>query len=165
MEISLIMFREDGDKREIPLIPGNNIVGRKQDCVIRIPLSTVSRHHAQIAIDDHKALLKDLGSSNATFLNNKRVTTETELKPGDQIMIGPVIFTVRIDGQPNDNEIIEIRSKITRDHKAKGGVNVGTSKHVYISDEEIDPISALEALASSADQTAIDAGEENEFTD
>lgn len=164
MDISLIMFREDGNKREIPLASGENIVGRKQDCFIRIPLGTVSRHHAQIIVNDNIAVLKDLGSSNATFLNNKRIAKE-ELKPGDQITIGPVIFTVRINGMPSDSEIIEIRSKITRDHKAKGGVNVGTSKHVYISDEEIDPISALEALASSADQTAIDAGEENEFTD
>ena len=42
---------------------------------------------------------------------------------------------------------------------------MGTSKHVYVSDEEVDPIAALEALASSADGTAIEGEEEDEDED
>ena len=164
MDVSLVMFREDGSRREIPLARGVNTIGRKQDCTICIPLGVVSRHHAEIRVDEASATIKDLGSSNSTFLNNRRVNEEG-LEPGDQIMIGPVIFTVRMNGKPGDNEIIEIRTKVSEDHAATGGRNVGTSQHVYISDEDIDPISALEALASSADQTAIDPEEENEFSD
>ena len=80
------------------------------------------------------------------------------LEPGDQIVIGPVVFTVQIDGEPADDEIIQIRTKLAASEVAKtrgGASSVGTSKHVYMSDDEVDPISALEALASSADQTAI----------
>lgn len=164
MNVSLIMFRHDGQQRDIPLEPGANVIGRKQDCAIRIPLSVVSRHHAEIRLDDSGAILKDLGSSNSTYLNNRRVTEEN-LKPGDQIMIGPVIFTVQINGQPGSEEIFKIRSKISKEHTAEGGINVGTSQHVYISDEDIDPISALENLASSAEQTAIDSEAHNELSD
>jgi len=164
MNVSLIMFRQDGQQRDIPLAPGVNIIGRKQDCAIRIPLGMVSRHHAEIRLDESGATLKDLGSSNSTFLNNRRVTEEG-LEPGDQIMIGPVIFTVQIDGHPGNEEIVKIRSKVSKEHTAKGGINVGTSQHVYISDEDIDPISALENLASSAEQTAIDLEDHNGLSD
>lgn len=164
MNFSLIMFRQDGQQRDIPLAPGITVIGRKQDCTIRIPLGMVSRHHAQIQLDDSSATLKDLGSANSTFLNNRRVTEEG-LEPGDQIMIGPVIFTVQIDGLPGNDEIVKIRSKVSRDYSATGGINVGTSQHVYISDEDIDPISALENLASSAEQTAIHSEDDNELSD
>lgn len=155
MEINLIMFREDGAKRVFPLSQGETTIGRKDDCNIRIPLAVVSRHHAVIQVEEDGAVLKDLGASNGTYLNNHKVT-EDDLEPGDQIMIGPVVLTVQMDGEPSDDEIVEIRTKIPVHGKAKqGGAAVSTSNHVYATDDEIDPISALEELASSADQTAI----------
>lgn len=155
MDIQLVMFREDGSKRMFPLGPGSTTIGRKDDCNIRIPLATVSRRHAEVVVEAEGVTLKDLGAANGTYLNNERIE-EDELEPGDQIMIGPVVFTVQIDGNPGDDELVEIRSKVHLSGKAaKGGAGLATSKHVYASDEEVDPISALEALASSADQTAI----------
>ena len=155
MDVKLIMFREDGSKRVFPLDPGGTTIGRKDDCDIRIPLAVVSRHHAEVVFEDDSAVIKDLGAANGTFLNNRRVEEE-DLEPGDQIMIGPVVFIVLIDGSPSDDELVEIRTKVSASSKAKQhSASVGTSKHVYTSEEDIDPISALEELASSADQTAI----------
>lgn len=155
MDVKLIMFREDGSKRVFPLGPGGTTIGRKDDCDIRIPLAVVSRHHAEVVLEEDGAVIKDLGAANGTFLNNRRIDEE-DLEPGDQIMIGPVVFTVLIDGSPGDDELVEIRTKVLAGSKVKQhSASVGTSKHVYTSEEEIDPISALEELASSADQTAI----------
>ena len=155
MKAKLIMFRQDGTKREFPLHSGATTVGRKEDCTIRIPLSTVSRRHCEIFLEDDGLTLKDLGAANGTYLNNRKVTEE-ELEAGDQIVIGPVVFTLQVNGEPSDDEIIKIRSKVASTKAAgKGAARVGTSKHVQVSSEEEDPISALEALASSADQTAI----------
>ncbi len=161
MDVKFIMFREDGTRRVFPLSDGVTTIGRKDDCNIRIPLAVVSRRHAEVSLADDGAVLRDLGAANGTFLNNRRVTEE-DLEPGDQVTIGPVVFTVQIDGEPSDDEIIEVRTKVSA-HKyaGKGGASVGTSAHVFASDEEIDPISALEALASSADQTAIDPEDED----
>ena len=101
-------------------------------------------------------MLKNTGASNGTFLNNTRIEDEEDLEPGDQIMIGPVVFTVQIDGSPGDDELVAIRSKVrVTSTGGQKGAGIATSKHVYTPDEEIDPIAALEALASSADQTAI----------
>ena len=156
-DVKLIMFREDGSRREFDLVPGATTIGRKDDCTIRIPLAMVSRRHAEVVLDGDDVMLRDLGASNGTFLNNRKVTEE-ELEPGDQIVIGPVVFTVQIDGDPPNDEIIKIRSKVAAAKSAvsgAGGARVGTSKNVSMSDDEMDPISALEALASSADQTSI----------
>lgn len=159
MNAKLIMFRQDGSKREFPLPPGSTTVGRKEDCTIRIPLGTVSRRHCEIFVEDDGLTLKDLGAANGTFLNNRKITEE-ELEPGDQIVIGPVVFTVQVNGEPSEDEIIKIRTKIAKS-AGKGAARVGTSKHVKMSTDESDPISALEALASSADQTAIHPDDED----
>ncbi len=156
------MFREDGSRRVFPLNLGVTTIGRKDDCNIRIPLSMVSRRHAEVLVEDDGAVLKDLGAANGTFLNNRRIDEE-DLEPGDQITIGPVVFTVQIDGKPGDDEIIEVRTEVSASQEAvQHAAGVATSNHVFASDEEVDPISALEALASSADQTAINAEEEEE---
>lgn len=160
MDVKLVMFREDGSRREFVLEKGATTIGRKDDCTIRVPLATVSRRHAEIFVDDHATIIRDLGAANGTLLNNRRVT-EDDLEAGDQIVIGPVVFTVQIDGKPSNEEIVRIRTKVAPGQaKGAGAARVGTSKHVYMSDEEVDPISALEALASSADQTALTPEEE-----
>ncbi len=160
MDFKLIMFREDGSRRDFALPKGITTIGRKDDCTIRIPLGTVSRRHAELVVESGNAIIRDLGAANGTFLNNRRVT-EDDVEAGDQIVIGPVVFTVQINGKPTDDEIIRIRTKVAQGQaKGAGTARVGTSKHVYMSDEEVDPISALEALASSADQTAIDPEED-----
>lgn len=160
MDVKLVMFREDGSKRMFSLEPGTTKIGRRDECNIRIPLAVVSRNHAEIVVDEDGAVLRDLGGANGTYLNNRRIEEE-DLEPGDQIVIGPVVFTVQIDGVPGDDELVEIRTKVPAGRaSAQQGARAGTSKHVYTSDDEIDPISALEALASSADQTAIDPEDE-----
>lgn len=65
-------------------------IGRdpKNDVVIADP--RVSYHHAWIGIFNHKAVLRDLGSTNGTFLNTQIETpvSEVELTPGDTIFFG-----------------------------------------------------------------------------
>lgn len=160
MDVKLIMFRENGTRRDFPVPLGVTTIGRNNDCHIRIPLAEVSRRHAEIALDDNGPVLRDLGAANGTFLNNRRIQEEEDLEPGDQIVIGPVVFTVQIDGDPGVDELVEIRTRISSERAEGGRATVNTSKHVYMSDEEIDPIAALEALASSADQTAIEPEED-----
>lgn len=163
MDVNLVMFREDGSKRVFALRPGVTTIGRKDDCTIRIPLAMVSRRHAEVVVEDEGVVLKDLGAANGTFLNSRRVQ-EDDLHPGDQIMIGPVLFTVQIDGEPADAELIAVRSTLAAGGKdqRKRGASVATSSHVFTADDEVDPISALEALASSADQTAINPEDDEE---
>lgn len=158
MNFKLVIFRDDGSKRVFALEPGVTTLGRKEDCTIRIPLAVVSRYHAEITVDDDTATLKNLGASNGTFLNNERIEQE-DIAAGDQITIGPVMLLCQIDDEPSDKELLEIRARAMAE-SGSGIFGVGTSDHVSMSDDDVDPIAALEALASSADQTAIDPEDE-----
>ncbi len=101
MQASLVMFKADGSRRDFPLRAGAMVVGRKNSCELRIPLSSVSRQHCEISLKGDTVKLKDLGSSNGTYHNSIRVQ-EAELEAGDEIVVGPVVFTVVIDGVPDD---------------------------------------------------------------
>ncbi len=111
MDAQFVMFKENGERKEFALRNQTTIVGRKDDCDIRIPLKEVSRQHAEIQITRHGVHVKDLGSSNGTYVNNERIK-ERDLVPGDHLVIGPVVFTLQIDGEPSD--IRPVKTKLRR---------------------------------------------------
>ncbi len=99
MDVLLVMFKADGSRKEFPISKTRIKIGRTQRCELRVPLSSVSREHCEILIEKDGVTLRDLGSSNGTYHNHKRVQV-APLKAGDEIAIGPVVFTVVINGQP-----------------------------------------------------------------
>lgn len=101
MNVTLVLVNEDGKSQEVALKRPLNVIGRQTDVAIRIPSQNVSRHHCEVSIADHKVVIKDLGSSNGTFVNKKRVT-QADLKPGDKISVGGKVFVVRVNGIPED---------------------------------------------------------------
>lgn len=100
MNISLLMVTSDGQSKELPPMKLPVIIGRSEDCKLRVPLAAVSRHHCELVEDDDELLIRDMKSSNGTFVNKERVTKDRELVPGDLISVGPIVFVVRIDGHP-----------------------------------------------------------------
>ena len=63
-------------------------IGRGEASDVLIDNVSVSRRHAEIREENGAWLLRDLGSSNGTFLNGQRVTAELPLRPGDEISFG-----------------------------------------------------------------------------
>lgn len=99
MNVSLVMVKADGSSKEVVLGRTSTLIGRDESARLRIPLPSVSRKHCLIEVQGSELVIKDLGSSNGTYVNGRRVR-ETELEPGDLLCVGPVVFVVRIDGQP-----------------------------------------------------------------
>lgn len=99
MEVTLIAVQPDGSTRPVRMKRARLIVGRKPDCDIRIPVPSVSREHCEIVLEDGKLKVRDLGSSNGTYVNRERVQ-ESELGPGSMLGVGPAVFVVTIDGNP-----------------------------------------------------------------
>lgn len=64
----------------------NITVGRSGDCDIWIEDNTISRRHFEIEQRDGGYFVKDLKSTNGTFINNRRIET-AQLNPGDKIQI------------------------------------------------------------------------------
>jgi pSer/pThr/pTyr-binding forkhead associated (FHA) protein len=73
------------------------IIGREKGCKIRIPSSSISRQHCRLAAINDVLTVKDLGSSNGTFVNEGRIGELSYLKPGDVLRVGPYRFLVRYD--------------------------------------------------------------------
>lgn len=177
--IVLAMFKSDGTRRDFPLVKERVIIGRKVNCDLRIPLTSVSRQHCELTVNGSGVRVKDLGSSNGTYHNSQRVQ-EAHLSAGDELVIGPVVFTLVVDGQPED--IKPVRTIVGGEGserapavQAAGGessptVVVGSDDDVDIAgmleeddaiptvdiadDEDDDPIAALESLAGDDDDAS-----------
>lgn len=73
------------------------LIGRDLDCDIRVVNKEVSRHHAVIYTEDGKTFVKDLSSSNGTFVNGVRISAESSpLVAGDAVVLGELSFTFRM---------------------------------------------------------------------
>jgi len=107
MQVVLVMFRSDGERRSFSVTRDVTVIGRREDCDLRIPLSEVSRKHCRFIKDGDSIRIEDLGSSNGTYHNGQRVQ-EAILSPGDTIQIGPVLFCIQIDGVPAEEEMAPI---------------------------------------------------------
>ncbi|HXI34757.1 MAG TPA: FHA domain-containing protein, partial [Gemmatimonadales bacterium] len=82
-----------GDQ-SIELQPGRAlVVGRAVTSDVPIYDPTISRRHAEVALSDRGVKVKDLGSSNGTFLNGARVT-DAEASANDIVTFGKVAFKV-----------------------------------------------------------------------
>ena len=104
MQVVLIMFRSDGERRSFSLPKDTTVIGRREDCDLRIPLAEVSRKHCRFIIEGDTLRLEDMGSSNGTFHNGERIQSAV-VQPGDTVQVGPCIFVIQIDGVPSDEEI------------------------------------------------------------
>jgi DNA-binding winged helix-turn-helix (wHTH) protein len=82
-------------ERQIPLLPGENILGRSDEAHVVLDLGRVSRLHARIVVLNDKVVLEDLGSKNGTFLRGQPVTRPSELQDGDEISIGRAVLVFR----------------------------------------------------------------------
>lgn len=99
MNVILVGFTKKGVRKDIPLPGATTVIGRTPDADLQIPVSDVSRRHCQISLNGAKVTVKDLGSSNGTFVNDVKIG-ETTLRPGDRLRVGPFTFVIQIDGKP-----------------------------------------------------------------
>ena len=95
---SVKLIAQRGAKRgtEVVIRREQTLIGRSRSCQICIPAPQVSRQHCAILIENGQVLVRDLGSTNGTFVNGVQVS-EHELSTGDTLTIGNVIFLVKIE--------------------------------------------------------------------
>ena len=168
MDVKLVMFKKDGQQKSFSVGEGVTVLGRAEDCELRLPIANVSRRHCELHVGAEAVTAKDLGSSNGTYVNNKRVT-ECGLKAGDRLVVGPVVFTVQIDGVPGEIQHVKTRGQLLAESGETGVDELvdleenivaqpgasdagGVEMEALESEEDIDPISALEALAAESDE-------------
>ena len=87
----LIQTTETNSQKIHELKPGENTIGREADNSITVMYADVSRHHAQVEVNNGRIIIKDLKSSNSTFVNDTKVES-WELQDGDSVRCGSAIF-------------------------------------------------------------------------
>jgi len=87
----LILVSLDGSR--VPLLDPTTF-GRASDNAVALRDASVSSHHAAIRRDGAFWVVEDLGSTNGTWLNHKRVDGRAVIKEGDQIQMGSQMIHV-----------------------------------------------------------------------
>lgn len=82
--------------REIDLLDGEATLGRSRTSTVRLEHESVSRSHALLTLSHGEAILKDLNSSNGTYVGGKRISRETRLQSGDRVQLGAAVIDLRI---------------------------------------------------------------------
>jgi hypothetical protein len=162
MEVTLVMYKADGARRDFPLCKARVLIGRDNACELRVPLPSVSRKHCELKVASGSVKLRDLGSSNGTFINGNKVKAETPLSPGDRIQVGAVIFTVIIDGVPASLEpsdtLMAAQAQAERDHGAAGPAEAKARKSRQDASSRKDDVKpATPSKAASAASDELDA--------
>jgi hypothetical protein len=63
------------------------LLGRSRACELVLSDDSVSRRHAMVVCEGDRIILTDLGSTNGTFVNGRRIT-QAEVRPGDRLRLG-----------------------------------------------------------------------------
>jgi pSer/pThr/pTyr-binding forkhead associated (FHA) protein len=71
------------------------IIGRAEKCGLVLDDNYVSQVHARIFSRDDSVMLEDLGSTNGTYLNRRRITAPAEVQRGDRVKIGKTVMELR----------------------------------------------------------------------
>lgn len=92
----LLVRSTDGKPKEYPVKSAKATIGRKQDNDIVIYDLSASRTHAALEFDEisNQLVIRDLDSTNGTYVNQERILQPCVLQPNDIIRIGDHIFDV-----------------------------------------------------------------------
>jgi hypothetical protein len=91
----VVVLNERGGRLSTHRLAGTLQIGRASQCDIRPNDTYVSQMHARISNRNGSWVVEDVGSTNGTYLNQRKVTVPTEISPGDRIRVGKTVLEVR----------------------------------------------------------------------
>jgi hypothetical protein len=94
----LVILNQGMTGRTFDLNVERTTVGRVEDNTFQIADASVSSHHAEVILRGSEILIKDLNSTNGSFINGDKIS-EAILKPGQTLRFGQVELKID-DGQP-----------------------------------------------------------------
>ncbi len=157
MEVNLIVISGKHPGKIIPVPGPEFVIGRTDGCQLRPQSSRVSRRHCMIRLGEGFAAVRDLGSSNGTFLNGERLTAEHELKGGDRVQVGPLEFevqlTVSVSGKRKP-KVHNVREAVARTVETAAGEEVDVSDWLNDEEDEDEGAEAVGQAPSAAAEPA-----------
>jgi pSer/pThr/pTyr-binding forkhead associated (FHA) protein len=112
VKMKVVQGRPNGSFLDFP--EGEFVVGRGPECHVRPNSELVSRQHCLLNIDAQAIRVRDLGSTNGTLVNGKRLLGECTLVDGDTVQLGPLVLQVVLTADepvmPSTRETAEVAS-------------------------------------------------------
>ena len=91
----VVVMDEQGTKLSTHRLAGALDIGRGSSKAIHPDDTYISQEHARIYSRNGSWVVEDLGSTNGTYLNQRKVTMPVEIAPGDRIRVGKTTIEVR----------------------------------------------------------------------
>ena len=113
--------------RRVELEPGQWIIGRGAEVDIPVVSRGISRRHAALVVGPEEVELHDLGSANATFVNDRRLTAPVVLHDGDWLRLADVLL--RFHGRRSLEALLHDR--MYRLATVDPGTGVSNRRHVH----------------------------------
>jgi diguanylate cyclase (GGDEF)-like protein len=92
--------------RKIPLAEGRAVIGRGAEADIRFDDELISRRHCEVRFDGNSFQIRDLGSTNGTFMDGQEIR-DCSFEPKNRLQAGRVIFTVITEDDSENAEEAE----------------------------------------------------------
>lgn len=91
----LVVLTGESETSRVRIRAQGHVIGRSADADIRISDPYSSEFHARVGLQEGQVVVHDLGSTNGTYVNGRRVTSPTSVTRGDTVQIGKTILEVR----------------------------------------------------------------------
>jgi len=97
MAFSVVVSERGGESRRLELRSGEISVGRAEENDVCLPRRNISKQHTRIAIEDGAVVVRDLASTNGTWVNGRKLEGPQPVGPSDRIRIGD--FTLAVEAR------------------------------------------------------------------
>jgi adenylate cyclase len=126
------------------------VLGRALSSDLPVLDPTVSRRHAELSVQANEVALRDLGSSNGTFVNGARVS-DARLVAGDRIVFGKILFELR----QLSPVLIDDDSAETMRRAARAGTTIIRQVPVPDADQTLERALRASGVQAAIDDTAV----------
>jgi pSer/pThr/pTyr-binding forkhead associated (FHA) protein len=75
-------------QKEIRVEGPRFLIGRAEDCHLRLSCPMVSRHHCELIVEPGRLSVRDINGKNGTYVNGQQVTADRQLQSGDLLDVG-----------------------------------------------------------------------------
>lgn len=91
----VVVHEADGAKPRTVRLTGSTPIGRGDACAIRLADTYVSQMHARLYDQNGLWHVEDLGSTNGTYLNDRKVVQPVPVHAGDVVKVGKTVLELR----------------------------------------------------------------------
>ena len=113
---------------KVPLTIPLFTIGRDSSCTLQADDAAIAELHCAVEIFEERVFAHDLASPGGTFVNDVRITGETQVHSGDRLKVGPLLFSVTMEldktvAQAQRNKAVPKKPEPVDDQSAAAAAN------------------------------------------